>query len=668
MSKKKIQLNIDGAELKKKLKIVDGTKGEKGDKGDKGDTTTVDRIIEKTEVIKEVPNIDTALQIADKLNQETEIIEQKVIIGLEESLNKKITDGIQRGGGSGGIFLYADGAKKGKVNTIDFTGSAVSWSKVNGMDTLTFEAPAGYTDEQAQDAVGGMVDATLTYDDGTPSLGINLSNSNTWLADQSVPDEAYGAGWNGSMEVPTKNALYDKIETLAGGTPGGSDTQVQFNDSGSFGGDAGFTYNKTTDSATLVGDLTVADEVYGAGWNGSLEVPTKNALYDKIETLGTVTGATDSTLTLTGTTLGLNLANDNTYTGKYNFSKKTNIVITGSLSPDVTGTYVASGTYNGFEYWQGPNGFIWHNSNYWYIGATLGVNSGWYIDNTFALYPPSSSAWNPQGGSGTLTTAQDYLVNFNGLGPIGFNAGPVNFTTGLGVNTTVPSNPLSVNGRSDFFGNLGIYTQYPPSTAGVIQPQVALDIFGSIVSGSVGTEDVFHMTRLTSGGVSYPELVAFKIGRYATTGAYEGKTRFDIALKSTADATMTGDVTVMTLQDNKRVGIGTTLAEATLHLLATTVQQRTAYDASNYFDTTVGSTGGVTFDAVGSGAKFNFSDVVNLPTYTVATLPTGATGDVARVSDGDASLAWGDTVINSGAGATPYMVWYNGSNWTVTGK
>ena len=35
-----------------------------------------------------------------------------------------------------------------------------------------------------------------------------------------------------------------------GGTPGGSNTQVQFNDSGAFGGDAGLTYNKTTDTLT----------------------------------------------------------------------------------------------------------------------------------------------------------------------------------------------------------------------------------------------------------------------------------------------------------------------------------------------------------------------------------------------------------------------------------
>lgn len=35
--------------------------------------------------------------------------------------------------------------------------------------------------------------------------------------DISVPDEAYGSGWNGSTEVPTKNALYDKIETISSG-------------------------------------------------------------------------------------------------------------------------------------------------------------------------------------------------------------------------------------------------------------------------------------------------------------------------------------------------------------------------------------------------------------------------------------------------------------------
>ena len=36
---------------------------------------------------------------------------------------------------------------------------------------------------------------------------------------------------------------------------------------------------------TFTGDISVPDEVYGVSWSGSVEVPTKNALYNKIETL-----------------------------------------------------------------------------------------------------------------------------------------------------------------------------------------------------------------------------------------------------------------------------------------------------------------------------------------------------------------------------------------------
>lgn len=54
------------------------------------------------------------------------------------------------------------------------------------------------------------------------TINTNFSNLNTdkaelsgatFTGDVNVPDEAYGAGWNGSTEVPTKNAVYDKVET-----------------------------------------------------------------------------------------------------------------------------------------------------------------------------------------------------------------------------------------------------------------------------------------------------------------------------------------------------------------------------------------------------------------------------------------------------------------------
>lgn len=66
----------------------------------------------------------------------------------------------------------------------------------------------------------------------------------------------------------------------------------------------------------------------------------------------------------------------------------------------------------------------------------------------------------------------------------------------------------------------------------------------------------------------------------------------------------------------------------------------------------------------------NITTPVKLKSYTVLGLTglTPAIGDTAIATDGDSGLAWGATVVNSGAGATPYQIWYNGTNWTVVGK
>lgn len=45
----------------------------------------------------------------------------------------------------------------------------------------------------------------------------------------------------------------------SGGTPGGSNTYVQYNDSSSFGGDSGFTYNKTTHALTITGAMSASN-------------------------------------------------------------------------------------------------------------------------------------------------------------------------------------------------------------------------------------------------------------------------------------------------------------------------------------------------------------------------------------------------------------------------
>lgn len=81
-------------------------------------------------------------------------------------------------------------------------------------------------------------------------------------------------------------------------------------------------------------------------------------------------------------------------------------------------------------------------------------------------------------------------------------------------------------------------------------------------------------------------------------------------------------------------------------------------------------------DETGSGAVvFGTGPTISAPVltlkaYTFAQLGalTPAQGDVAVVTDADSGLNWGDTVTSAADKNTAYQIWYNGTNWTVTGK
>lgn len=64
-------------------------------------------------------------------------------------------------------------------------------------------------------------------------------------------DATAGSNWYGCTASDTWNLLGGG----GSGSPGGSDTQVQFNSSGTFAGDAGMTYNSGTDTLTVLGGV-----------------------------------------------------------------------------------------------------------------------------------------------------------------------------------------------------------------------------------------------------------------------------------------------------------------------------------------------------------------------------------------------------------------------------
>lgn len=102
----------------------------------------------------------------------------------------------------------------------------------------------------------------LTTPDGTNIVTERLRISNTGAF--GFGGANYGTAGqvltsNGSTGVPTWQAA-------PGGSPGGSDTYVQFNNSGAFGGDAGLTYNAGTDTLTA-GNLAVTTAATVGGQN-----------------------------------------------------------------------------------------------------------------------------------------------------------------------------------------------------------------------------------------------------------------------------------------------------------------------------------------------------------------------------------------------------------------
>lgn len=89
----------------------------------------------------------------------------------------------------------------------DSASAYVNLSASDARTVLNVENGADVTDATNVAAAG----AVMNTGDET------IAGVKTFSADPLIPDEAYGVGWNGSLEPPTKNAVYDKVETLSAG-------------------------------------------------------------------------------------------------------------------------------------------------------------------------------------------------------------------------------------------------------------------------------------------------------------------------------------------------------------------------------------------------------------------------------------------------------------------
>ncbi len=93
----------------------------------------------------------------------------------------------------------------------------------------------------------------------------------------------------------------------------------------------------------------------------------------------------------------------------------------------------------------------------------------------------------------------------------------------------------------------------------------------SATTGAAGVEWFFRVSRIQTGGVSYPEAFSIALGRYSSSGTWPD-TRVDFLLKATAATDYTTGAWVMSWNANGRVLIGAVwAASATAHLQQATL-------------------------------------------------------------------------------------------------
>lgn len=125
---------------------------------------------------------------------------------------------------------------------------------------------------------------------------IAVSGQSNVVADSTSDTLTLVAGSNVTI---TTDASTDTITIAAsggsGGTPGGSNTQVQFNDSSSFGGDSGFVYTGSG-NAQLTGSLIVGGNSTAAGYVELREDTDNGSNYIRLAAPSAVTANTTLTL------------------------------------------------------------------------------------------------------------------------------------------------------------------------------------------------------------------------------------------------------------------------------------------------------------------------------------------------------------------------------------
>ena len=443
----------------------------------------------------------------------------------------------------------------------------------------------------------------------------NLSLDSLYDVESSGASSGQVLLYNGSIWT------YGTVTGGGGGSPGGSDTYVQFNDSGSFGGDSGLTYNKTTDSLTIAGDLAVNGSDITTTSTGTATVFSSNALN------------ANAFLAASGITVGSSVGTL--------FVNNTQTALSGDLSLGVPRiTTSSTGTafvFNGSATTLNIGGAATTVN----IGATAGttatIRGGTLSGNTTTqnVFNTAATVINAFGAATGLT-----IGSATGLAHIRNNNLRLGDTTAIIVTNAGDSNSLTIQP----FGNLTLSPFSTTLNGG--------DLPALVITNS---DDAAGQVQITGGDLY--------LG--AKNDSAENETPCNIIFEGTVDAneltltvaSLTADRTV-TLPD--LTGTVALVAGASGQIqfnngyTALGGSSNLLFDGSNL---TIGSQGDIRLSDSDSSNYVGFQSPATVNSNTIWTLPTGdGTGAQVLSTNGSGVLYWGgggiSRIISNVSGTT----------------
>jgi hypothetical protein len=299
----------------------------------------------------------------------------------------------------------------------------------------------------------------------TVTLAINNSVVATISGSTFTGVTNHNAGLSGSLTKLTNGSSYliadNNISIVTGSTGAvtisntatgaayvaGSDTQVQFNDGGTFGANSGLTYNKTT------GALTGTYVVASTGFSGSLTRLTNGSSYLVAGSNVTVATGSSGQVTIAAPNLAsstsafVTIGNDSTLSNERSLTSGTGITITdGGANSNVTVAIndsvvatISGSTFTGaVKFNAGLSGSLTKLSDgtsYLVAGNNVTISSGSSGAVTISApnLAPSTSAFVTIGNDSSLSNERS-LTSGTGITIVD---GGANSTVSLGINNSV---------------------------------------------------------------------------------------------------------------------------------------------------------------------------------------------------------------------------------------